>query len=43
MADAQAREDLMRLTGQMAVPVILVDDHVVRGFNKPELKSLLGI
>ena len=43
MADLQAREDLVRLTGQMAVPVILVDDQVVRGFDKPKLKSLLGI
>jgi glutaredoxin 3 len=43
MADPQAREDLVRLTGQMAVPVILVDDQVVRGFDKPALKSLLGI
>lgn len=43
MADAQAREDLVRLTGQMAVPVILVDDQVVRGFDKPKLKALLGI
>jgi hypothetical protein len=25
------------------VPVILVDDQVVRGFDKPKLKSLLGI
>lgn len=43
MADQQAREDLVRLTGQMAVPVILVDDQVVRGFDKPALKTLLGI
>lgn len=43
MADAQAREDLVRLTGQMAVPVILVDDQIVRGFDKPALKSLLRI
>ena len=43
MADPQARENLVRLTGQMAVPVILVDEQVVRGFDKPKLKSLLGI
>ena len=43
MGDPQAREDLVRLTGQMAVPVILVDDQVVRGFDKSKLKSLLGI
>jgi len=43
MEDAEARLELVRLTGQMAVPVILVDDEVVRGFDKPRLKSLLGL
>jgi glutaredoxin len=42
-ADAEAREELVRLTGQMAVPVIVVGDEVVRGFDKPRLKALLGI
>lgn len=42
-ADAQAREDLVRLTGQMAIPVIVVGDEVVRGFDKARLKALLGI
>jgi len=27
----------------MSIPVIVVGDQVVRGFNKPMLKSLLGI
>jgi len=27
----------------MSIPVILVGDQVVRGFNKPMLKSLLGL
>jgi hypothetical protein len=27
----------------MSIPVIVVDDQVVQGFNKPKLKSLLGI
>jgi len=43
MEDADAREDLVRLTGQMAVPVILVGEQVVRGFDKPRLRALLGI
>jgi len=43
LADAQARETLVKLTGQMSIPVIVVDDQVVQGFNKPKLKSLLGI
>ena len=43
MEDADARQDLIRLTGQMAVPVILVGDQAVRGFDKPRLRALLGI
>jgi len=27
----------------MSIPVIVVDDQVVQGFNKPKLKSLMGI
>ncbi len=43
MEDAEARQELVRLTGQMAVPVITVGDEVVRGFDKARLKSLLGL
>jgi glutaredoxin 3 len=43
MADPQAREQLVKLTGQMSIPVIVVDDQVVQGFDKAKLKSLLGI
>ena len=42
-ADAEARQELIELTGQMAVPVIVVDDQVVRGFDKARLKALLGV
>jgi hypothetical protein len=27
----------------MSIPVIVVGDQVVRGFNKPALKTLLGL
>jgi glutaredoxin-related protein len=43
MENAEARAELIRLTGQMAIPVILVDDEIVRGFDKARLKTLLGI
>jgi len=43
MADPQAREQLVKLTGQMSIPVIVVDDQIVQGFDKAKLKSLLGI
>lgn len=43
LEDQEAREELVRRTGQMAVPVILVDDEVVVGFDKDWLQRLLGI
>ena len=43
MEDVDARQELVRLTGQMAVPVITVGDEVVRGFDKARLKHLLGL
>ena len=43
MDNAEAREELVRLTGQMGVPVITVGDEVVRGFDKARLKALLGL
>jgi glutaredoxin len=43
MADPQAREQLVKLTGQMSIPIIVVDDQVVQGFDKAKLRSLLGL
>ena len=43
LEDQEAREELVRRTGQMAVPVIFVDDEVVVGFDKGRLQRLLGI
>jgi glutaredoxin len=43
LADAGAREELIKLSGGISIPVIVVGDQVVRGFNKPQLKTLLGL
>jgi len=43
MENVDARQELVRLTGSMSIPVIVVDDHVVRGFDKARLRTLLGI
>jgi glutaredoxin len=43
LADAGAREELIKLAGGMSIPVIVVGDQIVRGFNKPQLKTLLGL
>jgi glutaredoxin len=41
--DVEGREELVRRTGQMAVPVIVVGDEVVVGFDRPRLAALLGL
>ena len=41
--NVEARQELVRITGQMAVPVITVGEEVIRGFDKPRLKALLGL
>ena len=41
--DAGARDELVAKTGRMAVPVILVDDEVIVGFDRGRLKRLLGL
>lgn len=38
-----AKEELVRRTGQLTVPVILVDDVVVAGFDRGRLQALLGL
>jgi glutaredoxin 3 len=40
--DQAARAEMIEKTGRMAVPVIMVDDEVVVGFNKTKLDELLG-
>jgi glutaredoxin 3 len=41
--DAMAREELLAKTGRIAVPVIVVGDEVIVGFDRGLLKRLLGI
>ena len=41
--DSSKRAEMMEKSGQLGVPVILVDDKVVIGFNKPILAQLLDI
>ena len=41
--DEQAREDMIRKSEQMGVPVIDVGGEIVIGFDKSRLSELLGI
>jgi len=42
-SDAEKRKELIDKSGQMGVPVILIGDDMVIGFNKPKIASLLGL
>jgi glutaredoxin 3 len=39
--DDEAREDMVRKSGQMGVPVIDINGNIVVGFNKAEVESML--
>ena len=41
--DRVRQAEILEKTGQMGVPVILVDDQVIVGFDKTKLISLLSI
>ncbi|MEK9175406.1 MAG: glutaredoxin domain-containing protein [Patescibacteria group bacterium] len=41
-SDTQAREEMMKKSGQMGVPVIDIDGKIIIGFDKSKLQELLG-
>lgn len=41
--DLEKRKEMIEKSGQMGVPVILVDGEITVGFDKAKLSSLLGI
>ena len=41
--DQRAAEDMLRRTGQTGVPVILINNKPIVGFDKPKINQLLGI
>ena len=41
--DAEKRDEIIKKTGQMGVPVIKVDEEIIIGFDKKKLSELLGI
>ena len=42
-SDAAKRQEMIEKSGQMGVPVIVIGDDFILGFNKPKLSELLGI
>ena len=41
-ADREKAREMIKESGQMAVPVIVVDDQVMVGFNQGKLDELLA-
>ena len=41
--DLAKRQEMIEKSGQMGVPVIMVGDDMIVGFNKPKLEGLLGL
>jgi len=42
-SDAQAREEMVKKSGQMGVPVVDIDGEIVIGFDKERISKLLNI
>ncbi|MAZ29832.1 NrdH-redoxin [bacterium] len=41
--DAEKRQEMIEMTGQMGVPVIRIGDDVVVGYDEAKVKELLGM
>lgn len=41
--DIKKRQEMLELTHQFGVPVIVIDGTVVLGFDKPKINQLLGL
>lgn len=43
LSDLEKRQEMVEKSGQMGVPVIVIDGKVIIGFDQAEISSLLGI
>ncbi len=41
--DLEKRQEMIDKSGQMGVPVIIIDEKMTVGFNKPQIVEFLGI
>ena len=42
-SDLIKRKEMIDKSGQMGVPVILIEDQIIVGFNQPKIMELLDI
>jgi glutaredoxin 3 len=43
MIDLAKRQEMVEKTGQMGVPVILIDGNIIVGFDQQKIKTLLNL
>lgn len=41
-ADTEKAEEMIKLSGQMGVPVIKIDDQIVVGFDQGEIEKIIS-
>lgn len=39
----EKKQEMIEMTGQLGVPVILIGDNAIVGFDKPKVDELLGL
>jgi len=42
-SDLAKRKEMVEKSGQMGVPVIIIGDDLMVGFDEPKMKSMLGL
>lgn len=42
-ADAEKRSEMIEKSGQMGVPVIMIENDLIVGFDKEKISELLGL
>ena len=42
-SDIEQRKQMIEKSGQMGVPVIIIGNDLIVGFNKPKIAELLGV
>jgi len=42
-ADAQKRTEMIQMTGQLGVPVIVINDDIMVGFDRNRIAKKLGV
>ena len=42
-SNLEKRKEMIEKSGQMGVPVIIIDNELIVGFDRPKISKLLGI